>query len=96
MSRVRVRVYGADDRQVSAIFDFYVNPDFAGGAVNVRDAYVDTRFSSAFRVRLGKGKVPFGIERLHGAAALLFVERALPTTVAPDRDMQVQVLGDLS
>jgi len=82
--------------RVAKHVDFYLNLDFAGGNVNVRDAYVDTRFSDAFRVRAGKGKVPMGLERLHGAASLLFVERAMPTTVAPDRDWQVQVLGDLA
>lgn len=81
--------------RVANFFDFYFNPDFAGAIVNIRDAYVDTRFSPAFRVRVGKGKQPFGLERLHSAAFLTFVERALPTTVAPDRDLGVQVLGDV-
>ena len=82
--------------RVAKYFDFYLALDFAGAAVNVRDAYFDTHFSNAFRIRAGKGKVPFGLERLHGAANLLFVERAMPTTVAPDRDFQVQVLGDVA
>ena len=58
-------------------------------------AYIDTRFSDAFHVRVGKGKAPFGLERLQSVANLLFSERALPTTVAPDRDMQIEALGDL-
>ncbi|MSO45745.1 MAG: hypothetical protein EXQ59_03120 [Acidobacteria bacterium] len=81
--------------RVAKHFDFYFNPDFAGAVVNIRDAYVDTRFSSGFRVRVGKGKEPFGLERLQGAAYLTFVERSLPTAVAPDRDVGVKVLGDL-
>jgi phosphate-selective porin OprO/OprP len=90
--RLRVPIQG----RVAGAFDFYFNPDFANNAVNIRDAYFDTRFSSAFRVRIGKGKSPFGLERLHSAAALLFIERALPTTVAPDRDFGVHALGDLA
>ena len=82
--------------RVAKHFDFSFNPDFAGALVNIRDAYVDTRFSTAFRIRVGKGKTPFGLERLHGAASLTFVERSLPTAVAPDRDVGVQVLGDIS
>ena len=82
--------------RIAKYFDFYFNPDFAGAVVNIRDAYVDTRFSSAFRIRVGKGKTPFGLERLHGAASLIYVERALPTAVAPDRDVGVQVLGDIA
>jgi len=80
---------------LAKFFDFYFNPDFAGGVVNIRDAYVDTRFSAAFRIRVGKGKEPFGLERLHSAQYLTFVERALPTAVAPDRDIGILALGDL-
>lgn len=82
--------------RVRKYFDFYFNPDFAGATVNIRDAYVETRLSRGFRVRVGKGKEPFGLERLQGAAFLAFVERALPTAIAPDRDMGVQVVGDLA
>ena len=76
-------------------FEFYLNPDFAGGTLVVQDAYVDTIFAPAFRVRAGKGKTPFGFERLHSASNLLFMERAFPTALAPNRDIGVQVLGDL-
>ena len=82
--------------RVARMFDFSLVPDFSGGAVAVRSAYVETRFSPALRVRVGKDKTPFGLERLQSASALLFVERALPTAVAPDRDIGVQVLGDLA
>ena len=77
-------------------FEFYLNPDFAGGTLVVQDAYVDTIFSSAFRIRAGKGKHPFGMERLHSASNLLFLDRALPTALVPNRDLGVQVLGDVS
>ena len=77
-------------------FEFYVNPDFAGSTLVVQDAYVDTVFAPAFRIRAGKGKTPFGMERLHSASNLLFMERALPNILVPNRDVGVQVLGDLS
>ncbi len=92
MRRLRPILQG----RIANVFEFYFNPDFAGGIVNIRDAYVDTRFSPALRIRVGKGKTPFGLERLHGAAYLTFVERALPTAVAPDRDIGIQVMGDLA
>jgi phosphate-selective porin OprO and OprP len=76
-------------------FEFYFNPDFAGGILVVQDAYVDTVFAPAFRIRAGKGKTPFGLERLHSASNLLFFNRALPTAVAPNRDLGLQVLGDI-
>jgi phosphate-selective porin OprO/OprP len=77
-------------------FEFYFNPDFAGGVLVVQDAYVDTIFTPAFRIRAGKGKTPFGLERLHSASNLLFFNRALPTALAPNRDLGIQVLGDIS
>jgi phosphate-selective porin OprO/OprP len=77
-------------------FEFYVNPDFAGGTLVLQDAYIDTVFSPAFRIRAGKGKTPFGLERLHSASNLLFFERALPNSLVPNRDVGVQVLGDIS
>lgn len=76
-------------------FEFYVNPDFAGGTLVLQDAYIDTIFSPAFRIRAGKGKHPFGLERLHSASNLLFMDRALPTALAPNRDLGIQVLGDV-
>jgi phosphate-selective porin OprO/OprP len=81
--------------RIAQRFEFYVNPDFAGGTLTVYDAYIDTRFSNAFRVRIGKGKTPVGHERLHAASTMLFVERAFPTAVAPNRDVGVQVLGEV-
>src|SRR5262245_23982639 len=52
-------------------FEFYFNPDFAGGNLVVQDAYVDTIFAPAFRLCVGKAKTPFGLERLHSAYNLL-------------------------
>lgn len=77
-------------------FEFYINPDFAGGTLVLQDAYVDTVFSPAFRIRLGKTKTPFGLERLQPASNILFFERALPTSLVPNRDVGVGVLGDIS
>ena len=77
-------------------FEFYLNPDFAGGTVVLQDAYVDTVFAPAFRVRVGKAKTPFGLERLQSVSNIVFFERALPTSLVPNRDVGVQVLGDIS
>ncbi len=82
--------------RVAQRFEFFVNPDFAGGTLTLYDAYIDTRFSNAFRVRLGKAKSPVGHERLIAASTQLFFERAFPTAIAPNRDIGVQVLGDVA
>ncbi len=80
--------------RLARLFEFNLQPDFAGGMVNLRNAYAETRFSPAFRIRVGKDKTPFGLERLQSALHLFFMERALPTAIAPDRDVGLQVLGD--
>jgi phosphate-selective porin OprO/OprP len=80
--------------RIARLFEFFLNPDFGLGTLVVQDAYVDTVFSQAFRLRCGKAKSPFGFERLQVVGNMLFFERASPTAIAPKRDVGVQVLGD--
>jgi phosphate-selective porin OprO and OprP len=77
-------------------FEFYVNPDFAGGVLVLQDAYVDTVFAPYLRLRAGKAKTPFGLERLQSVSNILFFERALPTSLVPNRDAGIQVMGDIA
>ena len=81
--------------RVARSFDYFFVLDLAA-VPYVRDAYFDTRLSDAFRIRAGKTKVPLGLERLHFANVLLFVERGFPTALTPDRDIGVHVLGDVA
>jgi phosphate-selective porin OprO and OprP len=91
LHRVRTFVRG----RVGQRFEFYVNPDFGNGTFVLQDAYIDTRFWPAFIVRVGKGKVPFGLERLTPVSTIVFFERGLPNGLVPNRDLGIQVLGDL-
>jgi phosphate-selective porin OprO and OprP len=77
------------------IFDFRLMPDFGGGTTVLQDAYIDLRLRPFAKVRVGKQKQPFGIERLLSASSLPFVERALPTAVAGNRDVGVVLYGDV-
>jgi phosphate-selective porin OprO/OprP len=77
------------------IVDARVTPDFGEGRTVVQDAQIDVRFATGFRLRGGKFKSPFGLERLASANDLLFLERAFPTAVAPNRDLGLMVYGDL-
>lgn len=77
-------------------FDFRIMTDFGGGTSSVQDAYLEARFSPKFKLRAGKFKGPVGLERLQSGADLLFVERALPTNLVPNRDLGVQLSGDLA
>src|SRR4029077_15086752 len=81
---------------VFKIFDFRIMPDFGGGTTVLQDAYLDGRFSPVFKVRAGKFKPPVGLERLQSATDILFVERAFPTNLVPNRDLGVQLFGDFA
>ena len=77
-------------------FGFRVMPDFGSGATLLQDAYIEWTFSPAAVLRAGKYKAPFGLERLQSATDLSFVERALPTGLAPNRDAGIQLAGQLA
>lgn len=81
---------------VFKIFDFRIMPDFGGGTTVLQDAYIDARFSPKIKVRAGKFKAPVGLERLQSGTDILFVERGLPTNLVPNRDLGVQLFGDLA
>jgi phosphate-selective porin OprO/OprP len=75
-------------------FDLVLTPDFGGGSAVIQDAYVDVRYAQSARLRAGKGKAPFGLERLQSATVLLFPERGFPSGLGPNRDVGLQLFGD--
>lgn len=76
-------------------FDFRLMIDFGEGRTTLQDGHLDARFAPQIALRAGKFKTPFGLERLQSATELTFVERGLPTGLAPNRDHGVQIYGDL-
>jgi phosphate-selective porin OprO/OprP len=90
-TRVRPIVEGT----VGGIYDFRFTPDFGQGRTVIQDAYVTGRFKPGFQVTAGKFKAPVGLERLQSANDIRFVSRALPTSLVPNRDLGVQVAGNL-
>ena len=77
------------------IYDFRIVPDFGAGKTVLQDAHLDARFHGAAKVRAGKFKTPFGLERLQSSSDLLFVARALPTNLVPNRDIGIMVHGEI-
>jgi phosphate-selective porin OprO/OprP len=76
------------------VVDVRFTPDFGDGRTVIQDAYVDLRVKPMFRVRGGKFKTPFGLERLASAADLTFMERGAPTALAPNRDTGLMLWGE--
>jgi phosphate-selective porin OprO/OprP len=81
---------------VGRYFEFQLTPDFGGGTAVIHDAWLDFKPSSKLKVKVGKFKSPVGLERLQSATATHFVERAFPTAIVPNRDIGIQVHGELA
>lgn len=76
-------------------FDARFMEDFSGGKATLFDAYLNVHYVEFARLELGKFKAPVGLERLQSASNLLFVERAYPTSIVPNRDLGLMLHGDL-
>lgn len=82
-------------------FDFRLMPDFGGTsstsstATALQDAWVNFKYWKAAQVQVGKFKSPLGLERLQADAAGQFVETALSTNLVPNRDIGVDLKGEL-
>ena len=76
-------------------FDFLFVPDFSGSSVQIFDAYLNYRYRPELQLRIGKFKSPVGLEQLQADANVTFNERALPTDLVPNRDLGLQLHGEL-
>lgn len=92
LRRVRPMVEGT----FGNIYDFRFTPDFGGGKTVIQDAYVTARFKPWAQVTVGKFKQQVGLERIQSANDTRFVERAFPTSLVPNRDLGVQLGGDVA
>lgn len=91
LRRVRLALQGT----VFGRFDFRVMPNFGLGRAELQDAYLDARFAPTLGLRFGKFKAPVGLELLQSPTAMFFIERAYPTGLVPNRDVGVELHGDL-
>lgn len=76
-------------------FDFRLVPDFGNNASVIQDAYLEWTYWPAAKIRAGKFKAPVSLERLQSDADAWFVEAGFPTALAPNRDVGLQLGGDL-
>ncbi|WP_161965604.1 OprO/OprP family phosphate-selective porin [Steroidobacter cummioxidans] len=90
------RVRPTFEGTLNNIYDFRFTPDFGGGRTIILDAFLAARLQPWAVVTAGKFKVPVGLERLMSATDLRFIERGLPTDLVPNRDLGLQLGGDLA
>ncbi len=83
-------------------FDYFMQVDFASGVTStatndafLQDAYVNIHPMKAIQVQAGKFKEPLSLEILPLDQFLWFLERGFPTELAPNRDVGVEVHGEL-
>ncbi len=74
---------------------FKLMPDFGQGQVRLMDGYIGFDYWPALRLRAGKFKPPVSLERLQSSADIMFIERGLTENLVPNRDIGVQLYGDL-
>jgi len=79
-----------------SLVDFKMTPEFASSSVQILDAYIDVHPWEWLRVRAGKMKGPVGLERLQSDADLPLLERALDQNLSSQRDIGVQLWGDVA
>lgn len=92
LRRVRPTLEGT----LNGIFDYRFTPDFAGGRTIILDAFVAARLAPWATITAGKFKVPVGLERIVSAGDMRFIERGFPTSLLPNRDLGVQLSGNLA
>jgi phosphate-selective porin OprO/OprP len=90
LRRVRPRLQG----RVYERFAFSIRSDCGVGGPEIDDAFVEARFAPALRLRMGRFKVPVGLETLSSTTGLMHVERGFPAGLVPDRDVGVMLSGE--
>ncbi|MDB6030667.1 MAG: oprP [Verrucomicrobiales bacterium] len=83
-------------------YDYRIMLDFGAGNTAatgnnslVQDAYLNIHYWPEFQIQLGKFKTPVGLERLQSDVDYTFTERGYPTQLVPNRDVGVQIHGEL-
>lgn len=87
--RARIDLTG----KLARYFELRVHPDFAGSRIVLLDAYVNVHLVDWLQLRLGKGKVPFGLELLQSPKDFMFPELGLPSLLVPNRDVGAMLHG---
>ena len=78
-------------------FDFKFTPDFApSSGPTIFDAYGNYRYEPWAQLRTGKFKTPEGLEQLQEDVNISFNERSLATDLVPNRDVGLQLWGDIN
>lgn len=80
-------------------YEYLIVPEFGGGSGNgtltLLDAYINVNLKPQFQIRAGRFREPVGLEQLQSDAVAFFAERSIVSQFVPNRDIGVQLWGDL-
>jgi len=76
-------------------FDFNFTPEFGNSTVQLLDAYINYRYEPWLQVQGGKFKAPIGLEQLQPDAWTYFNERSIANNLVPNRDLGIDLHGDI-
>lgn len=83
----------------SKIFQYQLVPEFGGttgnGSLTLLDANITVALKPEFQVKVGRFREPVGLEQLQSDAVAFFAERSVVSQFVPNRDIGVQIGGDL-
>lgn len=82
--------------KINKTTEYQITGEYASSSASILDANVTLTYSPEVQVKLGRFKTPVGLEQLQSDAAALFTERSLVSQIAPNRDIGVQLGGELS
>lgn len=77
-------------------YDLRLLIDTADARLQLLDAVIETTFLDELRLRVGKDKSPVSFDRLQSSTALHFLERSTTASVAPNRDLGLQLVGRIA
>jgi phosphate-selective porin OprO/OprP len=81
--------------QFGRLFQYQIVPEYGGSSVYLLDGNINLAFAPEFQVKFGKFKAPLGLELLQSDSWAFFPERSLATNLVPNRDIGVQIGGEL-
>jgi phosphate-selective porin OprO/OprP len=85
--------------QFNKIYQFQLVPEFGGtsgnGSLTVLDANITIALKPELQFKFGRFREPVGLEQLQADSVAFFAERSVVSQFVPNRDIGVQVGGDL-
>jgi phosphate-selective porin OprO/OprP len=84
----------------SKIFQYQLVPEFGGtsgnGTLTLLDANITVALRPEFQIKVGRFREPVGLEQLQSDAVAFFAERSVVSQFVPNRDIGIQLGGDLA